>query len=148
MRGWVAIAALMALPLGACETTVGATLYPANDQAQQIGMLHGSFVTVGSGHGPLTLVMPDGEVLNGTYSTIPGGSSSFGSLYASVYGTGGYASGSGFGSAFSIPNASQGMADAGGPRTTLHCEYVVSNLSGHGTGACRTTQGALFRLQY
>jgi hypothetical protein len=32
--------------------------------------------------------------------------------------------------------------------TSMICELHNSNMSGHGAGSCKTSKGAVFRLQY
>lgn len=142
---WLCMGVLLAL--GGCAMT--AQLYPANDTAHTLGPLVANMKAYGVGSGPVSVTMPDGEVLVGRYSVNMGGSASFGSLYTSVYGSRGYASASGFGSAFSMPNSSGGMADLIGPRgTTAHCEFVNNNWGGHGNGACQLSGGQVYRMQY
>lgn len=141
------LVALAALGLGACAGT--AELYPANDLARSAGPLKATFIQDGTGSGPITVTMPDGEILKGRYSVNVGGSTSFGSIYASAYGSGGFATGSGFSTGYSIPNGSPGSADLYGPRgSSMQCEFYNNNLSGHGNGGCRTAAGAIYRLQY
>jgi len=41
------------------------------------------------------------------------------------------------------------MAALFGPKgTTMECEFLNDNGSGHGNGACKSSKGALYRLQY
>ena len=58
--------------------------YPANPEANAIGILMGEYQTVGLGAGSLRAVMPDGEVLTGQYAIVQAGASGFGSIYASA----------------------------------------------------------------
>jgi len=93
--------------------------------------------------------MPDGEVLKGEYSLVRGGSIGFGNIYGSVYGTGGSASISGSSTSYAIPGGSPGMASAFGTKgTSIQCEFYNDNFSGHGYGACKSSNGALYRIQY
>jgi len=138
---------LSLLALTSCAAT--ATLYPANDAATKMGPLQATITRTGTGSGPITVTLPDGEVLNGRYSVNVGGSMGFGSLYGSVYGANGYASGSAFSSTYMVPNSSGGAADLMGPKgTTAHCEFMNNNWSGHGNGACQLSNGATYRVQY
>lgn len=142
---WMLVAACLAL--SGCAGT--AELYPANDIARGLGPLTAELTKAGMGSGPASLRLPNGEVLRGRYSVDVGGSTGFGSLYASVYGAGGYAAGSGFGSAFAIPNSNPGMADlVGTSGTTAHCEFVSSSWTGHGNGVCELSNKALYRMQF
>lgn len=124
-------------------------VYPANDQARSLGNLKVELTSYGMGAGPFKVYMPDGEVLIGRYSVISGGYTGFGGLYGSVYGSGGSAAGSAFSTTSVMSNSSPAIADASGPRTTIHCEALNNTLNGHGNGACETIPGgARYRIQF
>jgi len=126
-----------------------ASLYPANDEAASGGVLTARFHTYGTGHGEIQIPMPDGEVLKGEYSIVRGGTIGFGTIYGSVYGTGGAASYHGQSSTYVMPGGSPGMASLFGDRgTSAQCEFYNDNFSGHGNGACKISKGALYRLIY
>jgi hypothetical protein len=131
--------------LSGCASTPSA--FPANEKARVAGNLRIKIVRYGTTSGPVTVWMPDGEVLQGRWSVIVGGAVGFGSTYASVYGSGGFASGSGFHSAMAVGLSAPGVADAVGPSgRTVHCEVMSSGA--HGNGACETSDGALYRVQF
>jgi hypothetical protein len=93
--------------------------------------------------------MPDGEVLQGEYSIVFGGAVGFGSILGSVYGPSGSASVSGTSANVSIEGKGQGQASLVGIRgTTIQCEFLNANMTGHGFGACRSSRGILYRLMY
>lgn len=139
-------AGALALSLGGC---VGHPMaFPANDQARAIGNLRIEIKMYGTGSGPVKVTMPDGEVLVGRYSVNVGGSMSFGSIYGSVYGAGGYVGASGYTQSTNMAVSSPGVVDASGPKTTMQCEVMNNNMTGHGNGACRLDNGALYRIQY
>jgi hypothetical protein len=95
------------------------------------------------------MTMPDGEVLKGEYSVVRGGAVQFGSIFESVYGPGGVATGTGTSSSYSVSGSRTGMASAFGSKgSSMDCEFYNDNVSGHGMGACKSSQGALYRLQY
>ncbi len=95
------------------------------------------------------MTMPDGEVLRGEYSVVRGGAIQFGSIFESVYGPGGVATGAGTTTNYAMPGSSPGMASAFGTKgTSMDCEFYNDNVSGHGMGACRCSQGSLYRVQY
>jgi len=126
----------------ACTITRDVQLYPDNDPARALGPLNGSIVGHGNLNGAMTLTMPNGEILNGRYSIGAGGGVGFGSLYSSVYGAT-------TSSSMSMSGSGEGMADAVGPHgTTAHCEFMNNNFNGHGHGACRISDGAIYRMQY
>ena len=139
--------AILAASLSGCAGTV--TLYPANDIAQKAGVITAEIKKYGMGSGPIKLTMPDGEILTGQYTVMVGGSTGFGSVYASVYGPEGARSGTGTSTMVNIPNSSPGVANAAGPKgTTVYCEFQNNNMAGHGYGACKISNGALYRMQY
>jgi hypothetical protein len=135
-----------ALLLAGCVTHPSA--FPANDQARALGNLRVDMTIYGTGSGPVTVYMPDGEVLRGRYSVNVGGVVGFGSVYSAAYGSGGAVAGSAVGSSSFIAVSSPATADAAGPKTTIHCEVMNNNYTGHGNGACQTEKGALYRIQY
>jgi hypothetical protein len=130
-------------------TVRSARLYPANDLARAGGVLSAQFIDSGTGHGPIEMTMPDGEVLKGEYSVVRGAAVQFGSIFESVYGPGGIATGTGTTSNYAMPGSSTGAASAFGNKgTSMDCEFYNDNVSGHGMGACKNSRGALYRLQY
>jgi hypothetical protein len=95
------------------------------------------------------MTMPDGEFLQGEYSIVSGGSVSFGSIFGTVYGRGGSVSGSGTSSGFTMAGSGQGAASLYGNRgTSVQCEFLNNNMMGHGYGACQSSKGGLYRMQY
>ena len=98
---------------------------------------------------PLEITMPDGELLQGEYSIVFGGSVGFGSIFASAYGAGGASSATGFGTNVAISGSGQGSAILAGNRgTSIQCEFLNNNLTGHGYGACKSSKGGLYRMVY
>lgn len=141
---------LSLLAQSACAFTIvrNAHLYPANDLARPSGVLEATFEAHGTGHGNVTITLPDGEVAKGEFSIVRGGSVGFGTIYGEVYGD---VSGSVSATTASrtMPGGSPGMASAYGDHgTSVDCEFYNDNTSGHGMGACKTSKGALYRLQY
>lgn len=126
-----------------------ARLYPANDLGIATGVLEARFMAHGTGHGSIEVTMPDQELLKGEYSLVRGGSIGFGSVYGSVYGSGGSASFSGNSTSYAVPGGSPGTASLFGSNgTTMLCEFYNDNFSGHGNGGCKSSKGALYRIQY
>ena len=153
LRLWLtALVAMLAIALAGCQRPV--RLYPANTEATAGGVLEGHYVAYGTGHGVMEISMPDGELLRGEYSVFLVGSwMSFGRIYASVYGSGGSASGFATNDSYSVLGRSPGTASLlgiAGPwqETWAECEFFNDNMSGDGYGACRLSSGALYRLQY
>ena len=136
-------------PAPASAAVRSARLYPANDLARTGGVLSAQFTDSRVGHGAIEMTMPDGEVLKGEYSVVRGGAVQFGSIFESVYGPGGVATGTSTASSYTMPGSSPGTASAFGSNgTSMSCEFYNDNVSGHGLGACKSSRGALYRLQY
>jgi hypothetical protein len=155
----------VALMLSGCGT---ANLYPVNDKAKKIGLvkLNYSQGLTGLGGG-VTGTMPNGEALTGEYTSIDIASHTFGNIYSSVItngtanstvmgngfianGTTNYSSvGSASGTAhFTSSSGSRpGMVSlVGNQGTSIECEYLFNSFGGGGLGACKTQDGALFRM--
>jgi hypothetical protein len=62
MRTLIGLGAVL---LAGCADT--ADTFPLNDAARKIGRPKVEFVRTGIGRGPITITMPDGEVLTGTW---------------------------------------------------------------------------------
>ena len=142
-----AVLALSGLLLSGCARD--AHLYPANNSANTGGVLTAHFMDYGNGHGEIEIPMPSGELLKGEYSLVRGGSVGFGSIYSSVYGKGGNARMTETSTSYEVPGGSPGMASAfGDSGTSMQCEFYNDNFSNHGYGGCRSSAGALYRIQY
>jgi len=112
-------------------------------------VLNASFTWGGSGKGKLTIVMPDGEQCTGEYVTVPEGSSTWGSVFGTVYGPGGSVSGSATGYSVSVEGKQKGTAIATSNKgTVIECEYVTSSWSPQGYGACQDNKGTVYRLMF
>jgi hypothetical protein len=145
------VAPALALLVGLTGCAIERTphLYPANDIAQKTGVLSGSWVGHGHLHGTAELTMPDGEILQGEYSIVTGGSIGFGNIFSTVYGSRGFASGIGTVSGSSISAGGEGSASLYGSKgTSMQCEFRNNNMTGHGYGACQSSIGGLYRMQY
>lgn len=93
-------------------------------------------------HGPISAKMPSGEVLKGEYSITRGGSAAWGSIYSSVYGANGSASGA----ALAVGIRGEGSLILTGDKgTILNCEFISS---GHGSGACLDNHGIKYKLLF
>ncbi len=121
--------------------------YAANDQARALGNPKLEFTHLMGTTGAFKATMPDGEILTGRYSLLQGGAVGFGSLYATAYGSGGFASGSAFSNTSMFSMTNPAVADAQGPKSTIHCE-VMNSIGAHGNGVCETDKGARYRVQY
>jgi hypothetical protein len=118
--------------IAACTST--ADSFPLNQAAQSIGDLQISFVREGTDRGPVTITMPNGEVLKGHYlvareSTLAMAFSGGQSATAIGLGDGNF------------------QFVARGPKTEMLCRGSVT-LGGHGSGECQTVDGALWTVDY
>jgi len=118
--------------LTAC--TDRADVFPLNDAAHKIGTPTITFVGQGIDRGPITITMPDGEVLHGYYRVARSGGE------VMTFSGGQTANAIGFGD-----GAVQFVAK--GPLTELLCRGT-SSISGHGSGQCQTFEGALWTVNY
>jgi hypothetical protein len=94
------------------------------------------------------VTVPDGEALHGGYSIVFDGAVGFGSIFGTVYGSGGTSSVSGTSSNITVAEKGQGSASLVGVRASLQCEFLNENMTGHGYGACRSSKGEVDRLLY
>lgn len=125
-------AALAALLLTRCTDT--ADTFPLNDAAKRLGSLKAEFVRTGTGQGPVTITIADGEVLKGHYRVAFGGTQGFGF------------SGSQTASALVITDGPVQFV-ASGPKTQILCRGTSSTF-GHGNGECQTYDGALWSVSW
>ena len=143
----LALMVFVLLFLVAC--TKHARLYPVNDLASKAGVLQAKYVDSGKGYGEITIVMPDGETLNGEYTTGRSINLYFGNILSSVYGTEGDAFGTGKATVLRLQGGNPGIATLYSDRgNKMQCEYFVGNRAGKGRGACKKNDGSLYRLQF
>jgi hypothetical protein len=121
------------------------TGYPLNQQAEKYGVITTHIIDRFQGRADFSINL-GGKVLQGQGMTVDNSYSSFGSVFAQVYGNQG---GTGYASADAFsrvaPGSSRGIAAAYGAGLRLDCEYVVNNNIGTSTGVCRTSDGANYR---
>ena len=82
-----AVTAILISSLAGCSSVPqhgAVNFYPANPEANAIGVLTGEYQADGPRLGSLRAVMPDGEVLTGQYAIVSADASGFGSIYTSV----------------------------------------------------------------
>ena len=126
-----ALAAVL-LTVSGCTDT--ADVFPMNAAAQQLGPVRASFVRTGTGRGPVTITMADGEVLAGEYRV------AFGSSVGMAF-SGGWS-----GSAIVIRNGPVQFV-ARGPKTQMLCRGDSTPM-GHGNGECQTYDGAVWAISW
>jgi hypothetical protein len=150
------LAGMMFVLFSGCTVTRPIHLYPINPLPSDTLVLPGVIVGHGRGHGTAKITMPDGEILLGEYSIVLGGESmGFGAILDSVYPPNDRKSAGGAyasvkmesGSIYSAPG--KGSASLVGARgTSMQCEFLNANMTGHGSGACRSSKGNLYRMLY
>jgi hypothetical protein len=130
-------AALVATLTGsgcAVSVTDTADVFPMNAAAQRLGPVEASFVRTGSGRGPVTIHMADGEVLTGEYRVAFG--SSTGTTFSTTWS----------GSAIVVREGPVQFV-ARGPKTQILCRGTSTPL-GHGNGECQTYEGAVWAISW
>ncbi|MFZ1964782.1 MAG: hypothetical protein WAU78_15185 [Roseiarcus sp.] len=149
LRCYQAAGMALIFSLGACAVAREPQLYPINDTANQSGVLDAKMLGHGEGHGTLEIVAPDGEKFQGEYSIVFGSSVGFRSILATSSGAAGSATTSGFSTNVAISGSGQGSAVLSGDRgTSIQCEFLNNNLTGHGYGGCQSSKGGLYRMVY
>jgi hypothetical protein len=149
LRCYQAVAVALVFSLGACAVAREPHLYPINDAANLNGVLDAKMLGHGEGHGTLEIAAPDGEKFQGEYSIVFGSTVGFGSILATVAGAAGSATASGFSTNVAISGSGQGSAILSGDRgTSIQCEFLNNNLTGHGYGGCRSSKGGIYRMVY
>jgi MTH538 TIR-like domain (DUF1863) len=125
------------------------TMHPANDAAQNLGILHGEYARNDHTSGVTNILMPGGELLVGRYFTVARGTVGFGQIYSSVLGKLAFDI-----TLFSHPNismmkpASFGRVEFSGNKgNSMQCEFYRDDVSLNGYGGC-SFRDALFRLEF
>ena len=109
-----------------------ADTFPLNSAAKQIGSPKVEFARTGVGSGPVTITMPDGEVLKGTYRV------AFGAAEGFAF------SGAQMATALVITDGPVQFV-ANGPKTQVLCRGT-SSVAGHGSGQCQNADGAIWAV--
>lgn len=140
MKTGVCVAALL---LSGCAVTIerDAHLYPANDLARAGGIITAHITSDNSGHGPAVIDLPTGEHIVGEFSILPAGAVGFGSILGELSRTGDP-------TAINTISGMPGIVAGFGGGVSIDCEFYNNGYTAHGTGACRTSAGALYRMQY
>lgn len=141
-RFLVGFALFAALPLMGCTDT--ARLYNLRTGA----VIHLDYTDIGTGHGKVTGVMPDGTKLVGEYSTISGISTTFSSGNAETSGPAGYSWATAQGFSFSVPGVQYGTATLAGGGEVIQAVYAVDPMTGNGHGVAKDNHGNTYSLQF
>ena len=122
-----------AFVLSGCADT--ARVFPLDQASAQAGIPKFDFVRQGLGHGPVTVTMPDGEILKGEYQVTENAAVGMAVAGRSI------ATGVAYGS------GRHTVVSATGDRgTIMNCDLML-DISGHGSGVCQTLpQNAQYRV--
>ena len=130
------IIAAFALALAVAACTDSARVYPLDPAAMQAGTPKIEFERRGMGRGPVTVTMPDGEILHGDYQVTE--NAAFGIGFAGTQ----TATAIGYGS-----NRHVVISATGDRGTILNCDGVA-DIGGHGSGMCETSCGNKYRVMF
>jgi len=119
-------------------------MVPLNDVASASGIPTLSMSLYGTGYGPATATMPNGEVLTGNYRLAVGGGVSTG--FATVSGSRGTAFASGTGATVPMQNPFT-MQAVGNRGTTMICQGSAGGM-GHGEAVCTTNTKAQYQMMF
>jgi hypothetical protein len=107
------------------------------------------FTDAGRGKGTVAVTLASGEQFKGEYVTVLTEESSWGSIYASVYGRGALTTASGTQRSRSQSSQQYGTAIATGDKgTIIQCEYVMSLRNRAGTGACEDNHKVKYKVMF
>ncbi len=136
------VAVVGLLELATCSRE--ADIVPLNDAATATGVPKLSAVLYGTGYGPVTVTMPDGEVLSGHYRLAVGGAVASG--FGTAAGPGGTAVVSGSSSVVSMQNPFT-LQVTGSRGTTMVCQGTAGGV-GHGDAVCTTNRKAQYHMMF
>lgn len=103
----------------------------------------------GRGKGKLSATLASGENIHGEFVSLPGGNTSWGAIYASVYSPTTFAQGSAQSVSGNMQSKYRGSAIATGDKgTIIQCEYIVSEWTAAGSGACEDNHGVKYKLMF
>ena len=139
--GWLAMAAPL-LVCAACSRT--AEMVPLNDAANALGIPRLDATLYGTGYGPVTVTMPNGEVLNGHYRLIMGGSVTTASATAYTPRGSAFATGTAVSTPINNPFTAQAVGNRG---TSMICQGSGGGM-GHGDAVCTTNSGAQYQMMF
>jgi hypothetical protein len=128
----IAIAVSSAVLSGCADT---ARVFPMDDVAMASGTPKVEFVRQGMGRGPVTVTMPDGEILSGEYQITE--NAAIGVGFAGTH----TATAIGMGSGRRV------VISANGARTIMNCDGTA-DIGGHGSGVCESNHGAHYRVMF
>ena len=139
----IAVIGVMLVSFAGCATT--ARLYDLDGGS----VIRTTFTNLGVGHGRIVGTMPDGEPLEGEYSTLSNMRASAKTARAQGLVAGQYSWASAQGFSFDTPGVQYGAAVLSGrDKTVVEIVYVVDPWTSHGTGVGRDNKGRRYRVQF
>lgn len=137
-----ALLVLVLLMVAGCARS--ADIVPLNDAANAAGIPKMDLQLYGTGYGPVTVTMPDREVLTGHYRLMLGAAVATG--FGTAYGPRGAAFATG--TSTIIPTTGPFVLQAVGNRgTMIACQGTAGGM-GHGTMECATNHGAQYQVMF
>jgi hypothetical protein len=124
----------LALMVPGCSDS--ARVYPLDPAAMQAGTPKIDFERRGMGRGPVTVTMPDGEMLHGEYQVTENASVGIGVAGSQT------ATAIGYGS-----NRHVVISATGDRGTIMNCDGAA-DIGGHGSGTCETSRGFKYRVMF
>jgi hypothetical protein len=129
------VALVIACGVFLCSCTGQARIYPMDDASLKAGVPTIEFTRYGTGQGPVTITMPDGEILRGEFQVTENtviGAGAFGRYTSSMIATG------------TSPVVIGATGDRG---TIMNCEGAA-DVGGHGSGICQTNKNLKYRVMF
>lgn len=137
MAGYLAggtLICLWLLSLAGCMDQ--ARVFPLDDAAMRAGIPKIEFGRFGIGKGPVSVTMPDGEILKGEYQVTENSATAASLVGGKIIPTVAYGSNRAV------------VLSATGPRgTIIHCD-ATADTGGHGSGTCQTNKGTRYRVMF
>jgi hypothetical protein len=124
--------AVYAIAMAGCADQ--ARVYPLDEASMRAGTPKVDFVRRGMGNGPVTVTMPDGEVLRGEYQVTENAAIGVGFAGGHTAAALGYASGR--------PVVISATGERG---TIMNCEGYL-DIGGHGSLICQSSRGQKWRI--
>jgi hypothetical protein len=123
----------VSISLAGC--TVDARVYALDPTSMAAGTPKIEFLRQGVGHGPVTVTMPDGEILKGEYQVEENAAIGLGFAGSQTFST------------VALGSGRPVVLSATGEHTVINCSGSA-DIGGHGFGECQTSQGNKYRVMF
>ena len=132
MKRLAGVAPLIAILLGCNQE---ARVYPLDPAAMQAGVPKIEFLRQMAPHGPVTVTMPDGEILRGEYQVAQNAAVGVGFAGGQTFTAVGFGGGQPL------------VVSATGEHTIMNCNGTA-DIGGHGFAVCETSKGKKYRVMF